>query len=235
MKTFLGLLAASALSAHVQAAPPEEVFSHYWLVGWGENQPFIRQVTTTLVLPPINPTQKGFLKIYPELWTEENASLTGTALTLLDDRSPCWPNVVDWCVSARMVLGNQQNSVIYKPVPIGAELKIQITYDDVTKKHDHTLSVDGEIISQLPVTDDELNLVAGRGVGFRTQVECQLEVCGNVSSHDYLNTTIVLDSPDPSFAKWKETFNTRGDLKTADGGLTWTVDRIVVNSVTYDH
>lgn len=102
----------------------------------------------------------------------------GAILTGALYRSPCWPNVVDWCVSARLVLGNQQNSVIYKPVPVGANLKIQskqhfvqnnlpfrhiltlltVTYDDATKKHDHTLSVDGEIISQLPVTDDELNL-----------------------------------------------------------------------------
>lgn len=86
MKTFLGLLAASALSEYVQAAPPEEVFSNYWLVGFADDAPFIREVTTTLVLPPINPTQKGFLKIYPELYTNETASLTGTALTLLDDR-----------------------------------------------------------------------------------------------------------------------------------------------------
>lgn len=54
MKTSLTLaFAASAL-----AASPANPFSNYFSVGFAENGPFIKEVSTTLVLPPINPTQK---------------------------------------------------------------------------------------------------------------------------------------------------------------------------------
>ncbi|KAI5365961.1 hypothetical protein Slin14017_G036010 [Septoria linicola] len=161
------------------------------------------------------------------------ASLTGTALTLLDDRNPCLDNLYDWCVGARLVLGNAQNSGEYVPAPHDTKLEIKVSYDDATKKHLQQVSIDGKVVSSLPVTSED-NLVAGRGIGFRTQIECQLDACGAVSSHSYVDTRIVLDSADPSFGSTKDVLRTTGDLKTANGGLTWTIDEIVVMSYTYD-
>ena len=116
---------ALAFAASALAASPANPFSNYFSVGFAENGPFIKEVTTTLVLPPINPTQKGFLKIYPEVYTNATASLTGTAININDDRNPCPNNLADWCVGARLVLGNAQNSGEYAPAPVGSKLGIK--------------------------------------------------------------------------------------------------------------
>lgn len=86
MKSFLLTSLLSPLLTY--AASPANPFSNYFLIGFADNGPLIRSVTTVLVLPPIDQNQTGFLKVYPELATafDKGGSVTGTGIALLDDR-----------------------------------------------------------------------------------------------------------------------------------------------------
>lgn len=73
----------------------------------------------------------------------------------------------------------------------------------------------------------------GRAIGFRTQIECQLDPCGTVNKHEYLDTRVVLDKKDMSFGDTAVGNKAKATWKTPDGGLTWTADKIVVEAHTY--
>lgn len=42
-----------------------------------------------------------------------------------------------------------------------------------------------------------------------------------------------MDVADPDYGQTLATYNATGDLTTADGGLTWTVDKIVIGATTF--
>ncbi|KAL9527413.1 hypothetical protein SMMN14_09062 [Sphaerulina musiva] len=232
MKSFLLTSLLSPLLTY--AASPANPFSNYFLIGFADNGPLIRSVTTVLVLPPIDQNQTGFLKVYPELATkfDKGGSVTGTGIALLDDRNPCPNNLQDWCVGARLVFGDAQNSGDYAPAPVGSKLGVSITYDPPSKKHNIAVTVNGKLVSSLPPTSPD-NLEVGRAIGFRTQIECQLDPCGTVNKHEYLDTRVVLDKKDMSFGDTAVGNKAKATWKTPDGGLTWTADKIVVEAHTY--
>lgn len=72
---------AFALLAHAQ----EPIFSNSFTTDSTLEGGFIRESFTTLILPDLNsPIGDSFLKIYPALYTNGTASLSGTALTIAE-------------------------------------------------------------------------------------------------------------------------------------------------------
>lgn len=132
--------------------------------------------------------------------------------------------------------------------------KKTVTYDPPSKKHNIAVTVNGKLVSSLPPTSPD-NLgkspsppknpplpnpinnfflkEVGRAIGFRTQIECQLDPCGTVNKHEYLDTRVVLDKKDMSFGDTAVGNKAKATWKTPDGGLTWTADKIVVEAHTY--
>lgn len=130
-------------------------------------------------------------------------------------------------------------------------------YNDSTKKYDQTVSVDGKVVSRLstgksPPTNapslfplsicSAINSIcilsfqaklthtidSGVAQGWGTATECQAAACGTYAAHEYINTKIIMDVADPNYADTKGTTGASGDLVTADGGKTWTVDSIKI-------
>ena len=74
---------------------------------------------------------------------------------------------------------------------------------------------------------------SGQGAGWGTAMECQQAKCGTVPQHQYLNTTLVMNTPDPNYSKTLALNGASGNLVTNDGGKTWTVATITINQYTY--
>ena len=64
-------------------------------------------------------------------------------------------------------------------------------------------------------------------------MECQQENCGTVPEHHFINTTLIMDTPDPNYSQTLSLNGGAGDLVTADGGKTWTVDDITIQEYTF--
>jgi hypothetical protein len=111
-----------SLTAHFLALPlltlaQQQAFSN----GFGNGisldgaKNFIRESTTTMVLPALNsPMGSGFLKIYPALYTNATASLSGTALTVND---PTFvpllpPTVIETDVASQLAVSGQPRPVV---------------------------------------------------------------------------------------------------------------------------
>lgn len=102
-------------------------------------------------------------------------------LRLIDSlpRNPCPNNLQDWCVGARLVFGDAQNSGDYAPAPVGSKLGVSsqylsfppllshihhlshmlkkktVTYDPPSKKHNIAVTVNGKLVSSLPPTSPD--------------------------------------------------------------------------------
>ncbi|KAJ4350482.1 uncharacterized protein N0V89_009103 [Didymosphaeria variabile] len=99
-------------------------------------------------------------------------------------------------------------------------------YNDDTAKYDQTVSLDGTVVS-------EISTDSGKAQGFGTAVECQQAACGTVPAHKYVDTTLIMDVADADYDQTKGTTGATGDMVTADGGKTWTIETISIESHTY--
>jgi hypothetical protein len=82
------------------------------------------------------------------------------------------------------------------------------------------VSVNGKQVSTISTSD-------GQAQGWGSAVECASGSCGTVPAHKWVNTKIILDSADPNFVgTLYKSLGAGGDMKTSDGGVTWTVSDI---------
>lgn len=119
-------------------------------------------------------------------------------------------------------------------------------YDDSTKQYDQTVSLDGKVVSRIstgklicesqpsPNKADTSLPDSGVAQGWGTATECQAAACGSYAAHEYIDTKIVMDVADPDYAETKGTTGASGDLVTADGGKTWTVESIKIEAGVFD-
>lgn len=84
------------------------------------------------------------------------------------------------------------------------------------------------------LTDHRLLSESGHAEGWGTAVERQSEACGVVPAHQYIDTTIIVDIPDPNHALTQVTAGASGQIVTTDGGKTWTADVISIESCTFE-
>ncbi|KKY36928.1 hypothetical protein UCDDA912_g03075 [Diaporthe ampelina] len=94
-------------------------------------------------------------------------------------------------------------------------------YNDATAKFNQTVSVNGAVVSTLSTP------VMAR-VNWGTTMECQQAECGTVPEHHYLDTTIVMNTPDPNYSRTVALNGAKGNLVTADGGKNWTTADITI-------
>ena len=120
-------------------------------------------------------------------------------------------------------------------------------YNDATAKYDQTVSINGSPISTLStgtyialylstnsmLTNIRYPIDSGHALGWGTAIECQVEACGTVPQHKYINTTLIMFAQDPGYIDTLVLNNAEGDLNTSDGGRTWTVDTITIDEFTF--
>ncbi|KAJ5890431.1 uncharacterized protein N7473_006659 [Penicillium subrubescens] len=188
---------------------------------------WIRESVTTLVLPVIPSPSADRLALWPGMGTSGGDLIQALAVSFADPNANCGAKVGQWCTWASTLKGEQLGG---KQVPAnpGDKLTMHYKYNDSTGKYDQSVAINGSIVSTLS-TDD------GHAQGWGTAVECQDDACkSSVAAHQYLSTKIILDSADASFGDTLVlTEASSSGLKTTDGGKTWAVSTISINSHTF--
>ncbi|KAJ4286978.1 hypothetical protein N0V90_012859 [Kalmusia sp. IMI 367209] len=207
-------------------------FGYYFSTGAVATNSWIRQATTTLVLPALNTPHNGNLGLWPGMGTKFDSGadghlVQGLAISTVGYGSPCnfVASDVKWCVVASTYDGNQHDGTPYRANP-GDKVTYDYKYNDATANFDQTVSVNGVKVSTLSTK-------SGHGAGWGTAMECQQANCGTVPEHHYLNTTIIMNTPDPNYKNTLGLNGATGNLVTADGGKTWTVADITIKQYTF--
>ncbi|KAL1581823.1 hypothetical protein WHR41_09374 [Cladosporium halotolerans] len=220
MKTAALTIASLSTFSQVVFADYGWQFGNAFSTGPVATNSFIRESTTTLVLPEVNSPQTGNLALWPGMGTSGGDLIQALAISVADGSAGCPKESGKWCIVASTLEGSQQMGDAVS-AGAGTQVTMDYKYNDSTKKYDQTVSVDGKVVSKLS-TD------SGVAQGWGTATECQSAACGKYASHKYINTKIIMDVADPNYAQTKGTTGASGELVTNDGGKTWTVDTITI-------
>ncbi|KAI8653881.1 hypothetical protein LRP88_00379 [Fusarium phalaenopsidis] len=221
-------LSTLSLLGLLQLASCQNIVSFGPAFSLGPTKSWIREATTTLVLPKVPNPPKDRLALWPGMGTSGGDLIQALAVAFSDPKRECGASAGQWCTWASTLQGEQLGGK-QVPAKAGTKLTIHYVYNDSTGKYDQTVTVGGSVISSLSTS-------SGHAEGWGTAVECQDDACvGTVAAHQYLDTTIILNEADKSFG------NTLGineadssGLHTTDGGKTWEVTTINIHSHTFN-
>ncbi|KAF4469263.1 hypothetical protein FALBO_3843 [Fusarium albosuccineum] len=216
------------LAALLHAATAQNIVGFGPAFSLGPTKSWIRESTTTLVLPKVPNPPKDRLALWPGMGTSGGDLIQALAVAFSNPNGECGAKAGQWCTWASTLQGEQLGGK-QVPADAGTKLTIHYKYNDSTGKYDQTVAVGGSIISTLSTS-------SGHAEGWGTAVECQDDACvGTVAAHQYLDTTIILNEAD------KTLINTLGlneadssGLTTSDGGKTWHVSTINIHSHTFN-
>ncbi|SPJ79182.1 uncharacterized protein FTOL_07573 [Fusarium torulosum] len=218
---------AISLFALLSAANAQTTIGFGPAFSLGPTKSWIREATTTLVLPKVPSPAKDRLALWPGMGTSSGSLIQALAVAFSDPNANCGARAGQWCTWASTLQGTQLGG---KQVPAdpGARLTIHYVYNDATNEYDQTVSIDGTVVSSL-------STASGHAEGWGTAVECQDDACvGTVEAHDYLDTTIILNEADQTFGNTLGLNEaTSSGLGTSDGGKTWAVGTISHKAHTF--
>ncbi|OGM42609.1 hypothetical protein ABOM_009613 [Aspergillus bombycis] len=193
----------------------------------GPTKSWIREATTTLVLPEAPSPQEDRLALWPGMGTSGGDLIQALAVSFSDPAANCGASSGQWCTWASTLQGTQLGGK-QVPASAGDKLVMHYKYNDSTGKYDQTVSINGEVVSSLSTS-------SGQAQGWGTAVEAQDNASkSTVAAHQYLDTTIILDSADLTF---RDTLGlTDADstgLTTSDNGKTWKVTTINIHKHSF--
>ncbi|KNG89079.1 hypothetical protein ANOM_003427 [Aspergillus nomiae NRRL 13137] len=193
----------------------------------GPTKSWIREATTTLVLPEAPSPQEDRLALWPGMGTSGGDLIQALAVSFSDPAANCGASSGQWCTWASTLQGTQLGGK-QVPASAGDKLVMHYKYNDSTGKYDQTVSINGEVVSSLSTS-------SGQAQGWGTAVEAQDNASkSTVAAHQYLDTTIILDSADLTF---RDTLGlTDADstgLTTSDNGKTWKVTTINIHEHSF--
>ncbi|KAH6987151.1 hypothetical protein EDB80DRAFT_655440 [Ilyonectria destructans] len=222
------LSAPLSLLALFQAANCQSIVGFGPAFSLGPTNSWIREATTTLVLPKVPSPQKDRLALWPGMGTSGGDLIQALAVAFSDPSSNCGATNGQWCTWASTLQDTQLGGTEV-PASAGDKLTFHYKYNDSTGEYDQTAAINGKIVSSLSTS-------SGFAEGWGTAVECQDSACvGTTAAHKYLSTTIILNATDATFGDTLVlTEATSSGLSTTDGGKTWKVDTINIQSHTFD-
>ncbi|KAI1842662.1 hypothetical protein JX266_011124 [Neoarthrinium moseri] len=225
MKTFVSLTSLALMEA-LALAQTTIGFGPYFSLG--PTKSWIREANTTLVLPTVPNPAVDRLALWPGMGTSDGDLIQAIAVATANPATECRGTTGQWCVFAS-TLESQQEAGTQSPQNAGAHLIIHYVYNDSTQKYDQAVSINGKVLSTLSTS-------SGNAQGWGTAVECQESACpGTVATHQYLDTTIVLNAADPTFGNTLALNEVSSSgLSTTDGGKTWVVKTIKVQQHTFN-
>ncbi|KAL3479595.1 hypothetical protein BJX99DRAFT_221906 [Aspergillus californicus] len=193
----------------------------------GPTSSWIREANTTLVLPD-TPGLLDRLALWPGMGTSGGDLIQALAVSFADPNANCGASEGQWCTWAS-TLQDTQLGGDQVPASPGDKVTMHYVYNDSTGEYDQTVSINGEVVSTLSTS-------SGQAQGWGTAVECQDDACkSTVAAHQYLSTTITLDSEDTSFGDTLAINEADSSgFSTSDGGKTWAVSTVNIHSHTYD-
>ncbi|KAJ5217693.1 uncharacterized protein N7469_011318 [Penicillium citrinum] len=185
---------------------------------------WIREANPTLILPKTPSPQVDRLALWPGMETSNGNLIQAIAVSFADPAAECGAQSGQWCVFASTLQDYQKQGKMV-PASAGDKVTMHYVYNDSTGGYDQSAAINGKIVSTIS-TD------SGHATRWDVTVECQEGTClGRSAAHKYIDTTIVLNEADPSwseglYTKWQK----NSGLQTADGGKTWTLDRLSLES-----
>ncbi|KAE8349829.1 hypothetical protein BDV28DRAFT_52949 [Aspergillus coremiiformis] len=193
----------------------------------GPTKSWIREATTTLVLPKAPSPQKDRLALWPGMGTSNGDLIQALAVSFSDPAANCGARAGQWCTWASTLQGSQLGG---KQVPAsgGDKLVMAYKFNDSTGKYDQTVTVNGKVVSSLSTS-------SGQAQGWGTAVEAQDQASKSVvAAHQYLDTTIILNSADLTFRDTlRLTDADSSGLTTSDNGKTWKVTTINIHQHSF--
>ncbi|KAE8132385.1 hypothetical protein BDV38DRAFT_297042 [Aspergillus pseudotamarii] len=193
----------------------------------GPTKSWIREATTTLVLPEAPSPQEDRLALWPGMGTSGGDLIQALAVSFSDPAANCGASSGQWCTWASTLQGTQLGGK-QVPASAGDKLVMHYKYNDSTGKYDQTVTINGKVVSSLSTN-------SGQAQGWGTAVEAQDNASkSTVAAHQYLDTTIILDAADLTF---RDTLGlTDADstgLATSDNGKTWKVATINIHEHSF--
>ncbi|ETS81473.1 hypothetical protein PFICI_06475 [Pestalotiopsis fici W106-1] len=185
---------------------------------------FIRESTSTLVLPAAPSNNNGIASLWVGMGTSNG--------DLIQSIADNWQSST-WDIYAYTLLSTSPTSQmpVYGDGSADATANDQITmhykYDDSTANYTQTVTKNGAVVSTLSTSD-------GHALGWGSAIECAENNCGTMPAHTWINTQIIMDVADPNYINTLyKGAGVTGNLVTADGGKTWTVDTISIPQFTF--
>ncbi|CAI7587467.1 unnamed protein product [Penicillium bialowiezense] len=175
---------------------------------------WIKEGKTTLILPETPSPQVERLAIWPGMETSNGNLIQAIAVSFENPAA----TLQDTQISGEMV-----------PASPSDRINMHYIYNDSTGEYDQSAAINGEIVSTLSAS-------SGQAQRWDVAVECQVDACTRRSpSHKYVDTTVILNEANPDWSQGLYTkWSTNSGLQSTDGGKTWTVSTIELNSHLYD-
>ncbi|OBR16436.1 hypothetical protein CH63R_01616 [Colletotrichum higginsianum IMI 349063] len=219
------LLSALAVTA---AAGVQAAMGPAFSTGPVASDSFIREATSTLVLPAAPANNKGSAS----LWVGMGTSNGDLIQSIADNSNYDNTGTDKWSIFAYTLLKTGDNSQM--PVQTegtdaseGDKITMHYKFDDASQNYTQTVSINDKVVSTLSTKD-------GEAQGWGSAVECAAEDCGTVGAHSWINTKIILDKEDPNYIRTLgKGQGVTGDMSTSDGGKTWTVSTIEIPKYTF--
>ncbi|KAI5917763.1 hypothetical protein F4810DRAFT_716157 [Camillea tinctor] len=214
----LSAFAAAAVLATVDAA-----MGPAFSTGPVADGSFIREATSTLVLPNVPSGSSGITSLWVGMGTSNGDLIQSIADNWQSD---------DWSIFAYTLLKTGDNSQMPvqtdgTPATESDQITMHYKYDDATGNYTQTVSINGDVVATLSTSD-------GYAQGWGSAVECAEENCGTVGAHKWIDTKIILDVADPNYINTNgKGQGVTGEMSTSDGGKTWTVSTIEIPEFTF--
>ncbi|KAF7131437.1 hypothetical protein CNMCM5793_004608 [Aspergillus hiratsukae] len=159
---------------------------------------FIREATSTLVVPSLVSNNRGDLSLWVGMGTSNG--------DLIQSIAEKWQSN-GWTAYAYTLMSTGPNGQYPIQAPGGSanpgdHITMHYKFDDATGNYTHD----------------------GHALGWGSAVECAATDCGTVGAHSWIDTKIILDVADPNYKNTNgKGQGVTGEMSTSDGGKTWTV------------
>ncbi|KAF4540690.1 uncharacterized protein LTHEOB_632 [Lasiodiplodia theobromae] len=212
-RQIISAFAAVALSSVAEAA-----MGPAFSTGPVADGSWIREATSTLVLPKVPSNNQGDASLWVGMGTSNGDLIQSIAENYASAK---------WSVYGYTLLStgpSSQMPVQTEGHDAAASDKITMHYkfDDDSGNYTQIVSINGEQVAELSTSD-------GHAQGWGSAVECAEENCGTMPAHSWIDTKIILDSADPNYINTMgKGQGVTGEMSTSDGGKTWTVTTIEI-------
>ncbi|KAK0642373.1 hypothetical protein DIS24_g9100 [Lasiodiplodia hormozganensis] len=217
-RQIISAFAAVALSSVAEAA-----MGPAFSTGPVADGSWIREATSTLVLPKVPSNNQGDASLWVGMGTSNGDLIQSIAENWNSDK---------WSVFGYTLLStgpSSQMPVQTEGHDAAASDKITMHYkfDDDSGNYTQIVSINGEQVAELSTSD-------GHAQGWGSAVECAEENCGTMPAHSWIDTVITLDVADPNYVNTMgKGEGVTGEMSTSDGGKTWTVSTIEIPQFTF--
>ncbi|MCJ1329754.1 hypothetical protein MMC10_006434 [Thelotrema lepadinum] len=214
--------------ASLASAQSNVRFGPYWFLQSTQNS--IVEATTTLYPGEAQNPQLNRLALWPGMGTSGGDLVQAIILSSNDAQAEnCGgkPHVTgQWCVFASTLQNGVQLQGDTHPLTSKQGVTVHYLYEASTGNTTQAVSINGAVVSRLSTN-------SGLAQGWGTAAECQDECQGVVHAHKYVNTTIRLASANTQFAGTLATNKVCATALMTKDNVTFTVDRIDVDTYTF--